>query len=187
MLLHTKPLFLLFLLFLVMPATYAQNAAVNGTITDVVSKEPLIGVTVFLTTTLDSDSRIGSVTDIDGKFSIANVSPGDYKLNASYVGYELVTRNITMGSDPLDLGNITMQQSSKQLGNVVVQSTVLQSQQNGDTSSFNAGAYKTNPDATAEDLINKMPGISTADGTIKVNGEQVKQVLVDGTPFFGDH
>ncbi len=45
---------------------------------------------------------------------------------------------------------------------------------------------KTQPDATAEDLVNKMPGISSQNGSVTVNGEQVTQVLVDGNPFFGD-
>ena len=45
---------------------------------------------------------------------------------------------------------------------------------------------KTNPDASAENLVTKMPGVTSENGSLKVNGEDVKKVLVDGKPFFGD-
>jgi hypothetical protein len=59
-------------------------------------------------------------------------------------------------------------------------------EQKGDTTAFNADAYKTNPDATAEDLLKKMPGMTSDNSGVKVNGEAVQKVLVDGKPFFGD-
>ena len=58
--------------------------------------------------------------------------------------------------------------------------------QKGDTSEMNAANYKVNPDATAEDLVRKMPGVTSSNGQVQAQGEQVKKVLVDGKPFFGD-
>ncbi|MEO6584561.1 MAG: outer membrane beta-barrel protein, partial [Ferruginibacter sp.] len=56
-----------------------------------------------------------------------------------------------------------------------------------DTAQYNASQFKVNPDATAEDLINKMPGITVdKSGTVTAQGEQVKKVTVDGKEFFGD-
>ena len=60
-------------------------------------------------------------------------------------------------------------------------------QQKGDTIQYNASQYKTNPDATAEDLVGKMPGITVDNsGTVTAHGDQVKSVTVDGKKFFGD-
>jgi hypothetical protein len=56
----------------------------------------------------------------------------------------------------------------------------------GDTAEFNAKAFKTNPNASAEDLVRKMPGIQVENGTVTAQGEQVRRVLVDGRRFFGD-
>ncbi len=56
----------------------------------------------------------------------------------------------------------------------------------GDTTEINANNYKVNPDATAEDLVGKMPGVSSSNGQIQAQGETVKKVLVDGKPFFGE-
>jgi hypothetical protein len=57
----------------------------------------------------------------------------------------------------------------------------------GDTAEFNASSFKTKPNAVAEDLIRKMPGMEVAkDGSIKSQGEAVQRVLVDGKRFMGD-
>ncbi len=58
--------------------------------------------------------------------------------------------------------------------------------QKGDTTEMNAGNFQVNPDATAEDLVRKMPGVTSSNGQVQAQGEQVKKVLVDGKPFFGD-
>ncbi|MEL7221011.1 MAG: outer membrane beta-barrel protein, partial [Bacteroidota bacterium] len=51
---------------------------------------------------------------------------------------------------------------------------------------LNADAYKTLPDADAADLIEKLPTVVINDGKVQAQGEEVKQVLVDGQPFFGN-
>ena len=56
----------------------------------------------------------------------------------------------------------------------------------GDTTEMNASSFKVNPDASAEDLVSKMPGVTSSNGQIQAQGEQVKKVLVDGKPFFGE-
>ena len=59
--------------------------------------------------------------------------------------------------------------------------------QKGDTLEYGAAAFKVNPDATGEDLIKKMPGVTVDKaGTVTAQGEQVKKVTVDGREFFGD-
>jgi hypothetical protein len=59
-------------------------------------------------------------------------------------------------------------------------------EQKGDTTQFNADAFKVNTDATVQDLIRKMPGVTLDNNQIKINGEQVQKVLLDGKPFLGE-
>ena len=57
----------------------------------------------------------------------------------------------------------------------------------GDTVEFAASAYKTQPNAPAEELIKKMPGIEIErNGSITAKGETVKKILVNGKPYFGN-
>src|SRR5205814_4507080 len=75
----------------------------------------------------------------------------------------------------------------KQLGEVTVITKTPPTQQKGDTIQYNASQYKVNPDANAEDLIKKVPGITVdKDGTVTAQGEQVKKITIDGRDFFGD-
>lgn len=60
---------------------FAQEKTVTGSVKDV-QGEPLIGVSILV-----KDTRIGTVTDIDGNFRIPNVKPGQ-TLVLSYVGYK---------------------------------------------------------------------------------------------------
>src|SRR5688500_10294568 len=56
-----------------------------------------------------------------------------------------------------------------------------------DTIQYNAGSFKTQPNASVEQLLKKLPGVKVEkDGTIKAQGETVQKVLVDGKEFFGN-
>ena len=181
----TKNLLLLFATLLFHYAVYSQPYSISGSVLDETDNSALIGVSVVLVPVSDTAQKLGAVTDLDGNFSVQNLPAAQYQLRISYVGFQNYMRTLNV-ADNIDLGAIKLKTLSTQLQNVTVTGQQIRAQQSGDTTSFNAGAYKTNPDANAEDLINKMPGISTEGGTIKANGEDVKQVLVDGKPFFGD-
>ena len=61
------------------------------------------------------------------------------------------------------------------LGDVTVIAKAPPARQKGDTTEFSASQFKVNPDATAEDLIKKLPGVTVAkDGTVTAMGEQVQ-------------
>jgi hypothetical protein len=89
--------------------------------------------------------------------------------------------------EALDLGTLFIPRSIKQLGEVVVVSKIPPVQQKGDTVEYNASQFKVNPDATAEDMVKKLPGVTVdRQGTVTAQGEQVRKVTIDGRDFFGD-
>jgi hypothetical protein len=163
----------------------AQNFSVTGHTLDAKDNSPLIGVTVVLVSTADTSAKSGTVTDVDGNFALANVHPGSYTLRVIYLGYTTITRALTVADKDIALGTLSMSAGAKELKGVTIAGKQVRAEQKGDTSSFNADAYKTNPDASAEDLVNKMPGVTSDGSGVKVNGEAVQQVYVDGKPFFG--
>jgi uncharacterized membrane protein YgcG len=166
--------------------TRAQTVAVTGTVRDGTgSNGPLIGVTVLVLDTPDSTRRTGAVTDTAGRFSL-DMAPGDYRLRVSLIGYQPLETPLRVDRTAQDLGVLRLVENAKQLKEVTVVGQQLRVETKGDTLQFNAGAFKTNPDATAEDLVRKLPGITVENGTVKTQGEDVKRVLIDGKPFFGD-
>ena len=89
------------LLWTVSLGLFAQNITVRGTVTDA-NNEPVIGATVIVS----GDATRGTVTDIDGNFTLANV-PQNGSLEISYVGMQTqvitvngrTTLNVKMVSD----------------------------------------------------------------------------------------
>ena len=57
-------------------------------------------------------------------------------------------------------------------------------QMKDDTLQFNAQAFKVMKDASTEELLEKMPTVTVENGSVKAQGDQVQQVLVDGRAFF---
>jgi len=56
-----------------------------------------------------------------------------------------------------------------------------------DTLEFNGSSFNVPPNAMAEELLKKLPGVQVgADGTVKAQGENVTRITIDGKPFFGD-
>ncbi len=162
----------------------AQNFTLSGIITDGV--EPLVGVNVLLISQRDSTRRQGSITDLDGKFELANVRGGAYQLRATYVGYKTFEMEVVVRGADQNLGALRMEQAALQLQGVTVEATQIRAQQKGDTTEYNAAAFKVNPDADAEQLVRKMPGVTVEGGTVRAQGEDVRRVTVDGQEFFGE-
>ncbi|MDN5202392.1 outer membrane beta-barrel protein [Fulvivirgaceae bacterium BMA10] len=166
--------------------TLAQEHILSGSLLDQEDRSPLSGANVILTNLQDSTKRYLTVADLEGKFRFIAPDPGNYLLKVSYVGYQKLERNIQYDGTSQDLGEIAVAVESALLNEVVVEEKVPPVILKGDTTQFNARAYKTNPDASAEDLISKMPGVVIENGTVKAQGEDVQKVLVDGRTFFGD-
>lgn len=178
-------IFYSFLLLFCINNSFAQTYNFSGNIIDSKDNSALIGASVMLATTSDTTKKTGAITDVSGNFVINNIAGGEYMLRIAYIGYTTIERKLNILSD-VSLGTVKMEISGNVLKTVTIAGQQVTGQQNGDTSQFNAGAYKTNPDASAEDLVTKMPGVTSDNTGVKVNGETVQQVYVDGKPFFGN-
>lgn len=176
--------FLALLLLGMSQALAAQFWVVKGTVQDNQSK-PLQSATVVLLNKADSSQRAFS-TRPDGTFRITEVTNGSYQLSVSFVGFETFVKALEVANGTTNLNVIKLQVDAKQLAGVTVEGLAQRVVQKGDTVEMNADAYKVNPDANAEDLLEKMPGVVIQNGQVQAQGENVKRVLVDGREFFGD-
>ena len=166
--------------------THAQRFKLTGNIRDAKDNSALVSAAVSLAPTRDTNNLTGIVTDASGSFEFAGLSTGTYIIRVSYLGYEHLVRYLRMDSSNKNIGTLKLLPESETLKMVTVEAKLAPVQQKNDTTIYNAQTYKTNPDATAEDLLNKMPGISSSNGTVTAHGETVGKVLVDGKEFFGD-
>lgn len=102
---------LLAALFFVTGSSFAQ--VLRGRVTDAKTGEPLTGVAVAVPGT-----SLGASTDLTGHYSL-RLRPGTYQIQASYIGYETQTRNVSM-SDKDQTINFTLSTGALALNNVVI-------------------------------------------------------------------
>ncbi|WP_373496936.1 outer membrane beta-barrel protein [Aquiflexum sp.] len=164
--------------------TAAQNFTVKGVVKETDRQEPLPFVNILLLSSNDSTQVGGTVSDIDGHFEITDVRRGSYLVKVQFMGYREFTKEIELNSN-VDLGILSVREEATDLHEVVIEARRSTGTQRGDTTAFNADAFKTMKDASAQVLIEKLPGVSTENGIIQAQGENVAQILVDGKPFFG--
>jgi len=169
--------------------SFIDSIVYKGSIKDSESNLPLEFASVSLLQTSDSAVITSAFTDHNGVFILQSKGHINCFLKVVQLGYSsFKSKNISIEEVSIqkDFGEILLVSSIIKLREVHVEGQQVRVSQNGDTSQFNANAFKTAPDADASDLIRKFPGITNENGVLKVNGEEIKKVLVDGKPFFGD-
>ncbi|MFL5789431.1 MAG: outer membrane beta-barrel protein [Flavisolibacter sp.] len=164
----------------------AQTHTLTGTIVDQQAKTPLAGATVRISSIHDSTFRINSVTDSLGKFTFSNLAKDTFQLSISFVGYNPVSQMVRIDTTDLNIHISAVPNTSQELATVIVTVNISPVTQKGDTVQINASQYKVNPDASGEDLVKKMPGITIENGQVKAHGENVQKVTIDGRDLFGD-
>ena len=86
----------------------------SGTVKDAKTKENLTGVSIYIPAT-----KQGTVTDIDGKFQIKNISKNDIEIIFDYQGYKTIHQNIHFDAPHKEL-NILMQEAVFEMDEVIV-------------------------------------------------------------------
>lgn len=177
-------------LFITCAQLAAQGIAgsVSGSISDTSGKQSMSGATLTLFDQNDSNAAPKySTAKAKGIFAIGNITEGRYRLLITFEGYENISKTfaITKEKPAIDFGNMVMNRKSTMLQEIIIEKPPITIKK--DTVEFDAGSYKTKPNAVAEDLFKKLPGVQVdKSGTITAQGEQVTRILVDGKRFFSD-
>ncbi len=174
-------------LFITTISLAQTSGTIKGKLIDSVGKQSLKDASITVLESKDSTLEVFGLAKPDGSFELKNISFGKMLVQITFQGYRPVNKTITFSKENavIDLGDVAMQVQSKDLQEVIVQTSPIVIRK--DTIEYNAGSFKTKPNAVVEDLLKKLPGVEVAkDGTIKAQGETVSRVLVDGKRFFGD-
>lgn len=175
--------------FIWLTGSAQKNGNIKGIVFDTIAKQPVSAATITVLQSKDSSLVTFTMTNNRGEFSLANVPYGDYRLLVTHVSYHNVNKYFTVNdaNKNIDLANIEVSDKNKVLEEVVIMAEAPPVTLIGDTVQYNAGSFKTKPNAVVEDLLKRMPGIQVEkDGTVKAQGQEVKRVLVDGKEFFGN-
>ncbi|MDO5497821.1 MAG: outer membrane beta-barrel protein [Alistipes sp.] len=149
--------------------------------------EGVVGATIELRSLSDTTQVKHTVTALRGAWQFKSLRAGRYSLKAEFLGYKTAQREVELKrGENLELNGWEIQPDVIALADVQVEAMAVRTTINGDTLVYNASAYKVLPDADADKLLEKMPGIRVNNGEVEAHGEKVKKVLVDGREFFGE-
>ena len=179
-----KKSILTMLLLLVSIASFAQERLVSGAIIDRDTKDPVEQVTVQLLKT-DSTYVTGAISNEKGLFHLNAPENGKYLLKITSVGYKPTVKRVVIEQDKnLALGNVVVGADAIMLKGAVVTAMAQKVTLKEDTFIYNSAAYRTPEGSVVEELVKRLPGAEVSDdGTIKINGKEVKKILVDGKEF----
>nr|WP_302687836.1 TonB-dependent receptor [uncultured Prevotella sp.] len=179
-----KKSILTMLLLLVSIASFAQERLVSGAIIDRDTKDPVEQVTVQLLKT-DSTYVTGAISNEKGLFHLNAPENGKYLLKITSVGYKPTVKRVVIEQDKnLALGNVVVGADAIMLKGAVVTAMAQKVTLKEDTFVYNSAAYRTPEGSVVEELVKRLPGAEVSDdGTIKINGKEVKKILVDGKEF----
>ncbi|HEX2970028.1 MAG TPA: outer membrane beta-barrel protein [Bacteroidales bacterium] len=176
-----------FLLLLLCGLAEGQVSNLKGEIINE-NAQPLSSAAAVLLNPADSTLLYFSISGNDGQFEIRNIKKGTYLLQVSLLGHETVYRSVEVPNvSGENIGSVVLVSKIFGINEVTVTGERIPLKIKKDTIEYDAGAYKLKPDAVAEDLVRKLPGIEVdRAGNIKALGEDVNNILVDGKEFFGN-
>jgi TonB-dependent receptor len=169
-------------------AAFSQNGTIGGVVKDATNGETIIGANVYI-----QGTQVGSPTDIEGKFTIANVKPGTYNLVVSFVTYKThIIPDVIVESGKITEVQVAMQEDATELKEVVVTAT---KEINNDltlidaikesklvVSGISAEQITRLPDRDAAQVIQRVSGVTITDNRfVLIRGvpERYNQVMIN--------
>jgi Outer membrane protein beta-barrel family/CarboxypepD_reg-like domain/TonB-dependent Receptor Plug Domain len=167
----------------------AQNGTIAGKVTDLKSKESIIGANVVI-----QGTTVGASTDLDGSFTIANVKPGTYSLVVSFISYKTqiipgvvvepgkrTSLEIPIAEDIAELQEVVVTAIKEIATDVSLVSAIKESKLV--VSGISSEQITKLPDRDAAQVAQRVPGITIQDGRfILIRGvpERYNQVMING-------
>lgn len=177
------------IILLVIPAGFvagqSAGSTVTGNIIDGDSNEPLEFATVSLLTKNDSSLIGGNVTGPSGKFTIENVSPGEYLLKIQFISYQVQFRELSVSSGERvkNVGAIELFIDVAELAEVVVEGQRTTMEMKLDKRIFNIGEDLVNRGTDAASVLDNLPSVTVdPEGAVSLRGSQSVKILINGKP-----
>ena len=167
----------------------AQSGIISGFISDSSSAEALIGANVIL-----QETGQGMATDINGYYIIQDITPGDYVLMVSYVGFKLKKEKLKISDGQSIKLDISLSEDVVELTQIEVTAEQIKRKSNIQPSKINLSPrmMKAAPALAEPDLfrtIQALPGVLTTSEFstgLVIRGGNTDQnlILLDGVTVY---
>lgn len=159
------------------------DGKIKGIVMDGELGGPLEFVTVQVKAKGSDKIVLGSVTGSDGNYTIGGLKKGEYVVTFSYIGYEEVSKNISISSDNqiLSLGELTLAEDANQLGEVEVVAKRPQMRFEIDRKVFDATQDIAAECGSASDLLSNIPSVEVDnEGSVSLRGNSSVTIWING-------
>ncbi len=171
-------------IFLSLPSWgQVAKVTVSGTVKDKKSETELPYVNVVIKSEADSLFVGGTVTNEKGLFTLAGISPGNYVLELSFIGYTQKQVPLLVGrlSEFLDLGIIDLEENSTTLAEVVVEGEQDAVVETMEKKVFSIEDNINQSGGSLLQVMQTLPGVTISqEGTVRLRGSDRVTVLIDG-------
>jgi hypothetical protein len=171
-------------IFLLSYPLFAQNVLVNisGTFKNQGTSDNLPFVNVILIKAEDSTFVSGTITDDLGLFTLTSISPGDYLLEATSVGFEPYSKPLYIGSNSkfINLSTILLAENILELEEVVVTGQQETLSTKMDKKTFNLENNLSQSGGSALQAMSNLPGVSIQEGQVMLRGNHQVVILING-------
>ena len=151
--------------------------------------DPLIGATVRIASRGDTlqgtTAKRDYYREVVAAYACDRIFRDSVDLEVTYVGY----RNFHKRYAPDEFRYtvpVRMEVDPQAIAQVVVVGKRVAMVFRGDTTVYDAGAFKTLADDRFGELVRQLPGVEIRNEKIYANGKEVKRVLIDGRDLFGE-
>lgn len=160
-----------------------SQTMITGSVKD--STNNLYSVSVILKDSLSRSIVAYTYSDDTGKFEIKTKGYGKFNLVFASLGYELKTIPLVISPEQAEFNiDVVLKYKPMDLDEVIIKADLPISIKK-DTISIDARSFAQGNEKVVEDLLRKIPGLNIdGEGTIKIGGQEVEKVMVEGDDFF---
>ncbi|MDD2792957.1 MAG: outer membrane beta-barrel protein [Sediminibacterium sp.] len=184
-----KQVFYLLLALLCFQVAAAQQTSEIATIViDSINQTKMINASIIITRSSDSMIVVSGRTQPGGYCTFTLRDTGTYQLYVLYPGYVDYYKEFYISEHQnRKIFRPSLLPVAHVLEEVVVKNEVKKIKIKGDTIEYRADSFLTDLNATVEDLIKKLPGLSVDErGIIRAQGKRIEKILIGGEEYFSE-
>src|SRR4051812_13847910 len=182
----TLTLFVLSICLIINAQGTGGNAKITGIIVDSVTNNPIEYATISLLDPANKKTVNGTTTGSTGAFTITNVAPGAYTIEAEFIGYKprvIKDVTITKTNGLVELKKIRLFSTATTLQAVTVTTQGRLVESKIDKLVFNAEKDITSQTGVATDILRKVPQVTVGvEGNVELAGASGIRFLINGKP-----
>lgn len=177
---------LFFVLISMIAASVAKaqvsSVTISGMVKNKTDKSAIPYVNVVVKNEIDSAFVAGTVTNDEGRFSIAGIKPGNYHLNVSFMGFENKEQPLFVGSLSafLDIPVIELGEASTVLKGVTISAKASDVSSKLDKKTYSVADNISQSGGSVLQSMQNLPGVTVQDGKVQLRGNDKVTLLIDG-------